>query len=642
MSLKTQLRISIVTLVTLLILAQCVVSLRLAAVDKFSDALDRAYTISDQVQEMVRQRVNEKARMVKPPPPTMEERRQLWHQIVEQDEVLQDSLGKALGRSTAVVEILICDENGRILVASTPVRTRLTYPSLPDFSEWKTRPLWDRLFEVMTRSKDYAIVVPIGVDEARMPIMSIRVVVSSVLIRKAIVPHVQNLAGVSLLTLMASIILAYLFSNVVLRSLDRLSKRIESIASGKYSEPEPVGSLAKEGKEFAAMQSKLDVLSQQFQGAKEDVVQLRGNIERMLEGLEEVILLFDTEHRLIRASRSAEGLLAMSRDDLAGRKLADLFPATTALGGMVREAIECQKPIRDATVTIDRPSGLPVRVLVNVELLESYPQPGRFSVLLTLRDVETRRQLRSQLDISTRLAAISRLTGGVAHEIKNPLNAMALHLEILRGRLADRDEVQSTVDVIGGEIARLDRVVKTFLDFTRPVEVCLREINLVEMTRQVAELVWPEAESRRVSVEFDSPQSAAMIRGDDDLLKQALLNVVNNGIEAMSLGGRLRIRIARERDEFVVSVVDQGGGIPEELKEKIFNLYFSTKEKGSGIGLAMTFRIIQLHNATIDFLTHPGEGTTFFLRFPVVEDASGPVLAPATTELEPAASEGRR
>jgi hypothetical protein len=161
------------------------------------------------------------------------------------------------------------------------------------------------------------------------------------------------------------------------------------------------------------------------------------------------------------------------------------------------------------------------------------------------------------------------------------------------------------------------------------------------MTRQVAALVWPEAESRRVSVEFDSPQPAAMIRGDDDLLKQALLNVVNNGIESMSLGGRLKIRIARERDEFVVSVADQGGGIPEELKEKIFNLYFSTKEKGSGIGLAMTFRIIQLHNATIDFTTHDG-GTTFFLRFPAVEDASGPVIAPAGTELEPAGSEGRR
>ena len=440
--------------------------------------------------------------------------------------------------------------------------------------------------------------------------------------------------------MLASIILAYPFSNVVLRSLDRLGQRIESIATGKFTEKS--GSLAREGKEFAAMQSHLDALSQQFRGAKEDVVQLRGNIERLLEGLEEAVLLFDTEHRLIRASRSVEALIGIPGDQLAGRKLTDLFPAATALGGLIREAIERQRSVRDATVVIERRSGGAARVLVNVELLESYPEPGRFSVLLSLRDAETRRQLRSQLDISTRLAAISRLTGGVAHEIKNPLNAMALHLEILKSRLNDHEEVQGTVDVIGSEIARLDRVVKTFLDFTRPVEVRMQAIDLVEMARQVAELVWPEAERRQVFVELDSQQPQAIIRGDDDLLKQALLNVVNNGIDAMRFGGRLRLRVQRDRDEVVVSVTDEGGGIPEELRDKIFNLYFSTKEQGSGIGLAMTFRIIQLHNATIDFVSRPGEGTTFFLRFQVAEEAEVPAHAEEPAELEAAASEGRR
>ena len=642
MSLKTQLRISIVTLVTLMVLAQCVVSLRLAAVANFGDALDRASAIATFVQYQVAQRINEKASLVKPPPPTMEERKQLWQRIVEEDVELQASLEKMLASPSAVVEILVCDERGRILAASTPLRTRLTYASLPDFNEWKIRPLWDRLFEVLTQSKDYAIVVPIGVDPSQTPVISIRVVVSSPLIRNAIVPQVQQLAGVSLLTLLASIILAYPFSNIVLRSLDRLGQRIESIATGKFTEKS--ASLAREGKEFAAMQSNLDALSQQFRGAKEDVVQLRGNIERLLEGLEEAVLLFDPEHRLVRASRSVEALIGVPNDQLAGRQLADLFPATTALGALIHETIQRQRPVRDATVTIERTNGGPVRVLVNVELLESYPEPGRFSVLLSLRDAETRRQLRSQLDISTRLAAISRLTGGVAHEIKNPLNAMALHLEILKSRLTDREEVQGTVDVIGSEIARLDRVVKTFLDFTRPVEVRLTAIDLVEMARQVAELVWPEAERRQVFVELDSQPRQAIIRGDDDLLKQALLNVVNNGIEAMKFGGRLQLRVRRDRDEVVVSVSDEGGGIPEELRDKIFNLYFSTKEKGSGIGLAMTFRIIQLHNATIDFVSKAGEGTTFFLRFHAAEEAALPERngEPAEFEAEAAASEGHR
>ena len=359
MSLKTQLRISIVTLVTLMVLAQCVVSLRLAAVANFDDALERAGAIATMVQYQVAERINEKASSVKPPPATMEEMRQLWQRIVEDDAALQASLAKMLASPSAVVEILVCDESGRILAASTPVRTRLTYPSLPDFNEWKKRPLWDRLLEVLTQSKDYAIVVPIGLpislDPSQSPVISIRVVVSSPLIRSAIWPQVSSLAGVSLLTLLASIILAYPFSNIVLRSLDRLGQRIESIATGKFTEKS--GSLAREGKEFAAMQSNLDALSQQFRGAKDDVVQLRGNIERLLEGLEEADLLFDTEHRLIRASRSVEALIGVPGDQLAGRKLTDLFPATTALGGLIREAIERQRPVRDATVLIERRSG---------------------------------------------------------------------------------------------------------------------------------------------------------------------------------------------------------------------------------------------------------------------------------------------
>jgi signal transduction histidine kinase len=391
------------------------------------------------------------------------------------------------------------------------------------------------------------------------------------------------------------------------------------------------------------MQSKLDVLSQQFRGAREDVVQLRSNIERLLAGLEEAVLLFDADHRLIRASRSVQPLLGLVPDRIVGQSLTDLFPATTALGGLLREAIEQQHPIRDAIAVVDRSDGH-ARVLVNVELLESYPAQNRFSVLLTLRDAETRRQIRSQLDISTRLAAISRLTGSVAHEIKNPLNAIALHLEILKSRMTEQTDVQNTVEVIGGEIARLDRVVKTFLDFTRPVELRMKEVNMVELCRQVAALVWPQAERMHVSVQLESQPHSAMIRGDEDLLKQALLNVINNGIEAMKLGGRLLIRVNREHDDVVVSVSDEGSGIPDELRDKIFNLYFSTKEKGSGIGLAMTFRIVQLHNATIDFTTQAEEGTTFHLRFPATEDSSGEESAVKTGPevLEPTSSEGIR
>jgi hypothetical protein len=144
----------------------------------------------------------------------------------------------------------------------------------------------------------------------------------------------------------------------------------------------------------------------------------------------------------------------------------------------------------------------------------------------------------------------------------------------------------------------------------------LHDVNVVEVSRQVAALVWPDAERSGVSIELDAPSDRLFMRADEDLLKQALLNVVNNGIEAMRDGGRLRIRVERSGDEVMVSVSDHGPGIPESVQDKIFTLYFTTKPSGSGIGLAMTFRIVQLHNGSIDFASKPGSGTTFRLRFP--------------------------
>lgn len=617
MSIKTQLRIGIVTLVTLLVLAQCIVSLRIVAEDKFRDALDDATSIASQVQALVIQRVNEQTALARPQPRNVEETKALWRRLVKNDETLSGLLEKTMASGSGVIEILVCDDQGQILAASSKdMGHRANYLALPDFGQWKMRPVWERLFEVISERKDYSIMMPLGVPG--QPILTIRVIVSSVLLRTAITPQVTSLAAVSTLSLLASIILAFLYSNVVLRSLERLSARIESIAAGKPEQDTQKG--GREAKEFADMQSKLDLLSQQFRGAREDVHHLRNNIERMLERLEEGVLLFGPDGRLVRLSHSAERMLGANREQVLGKPLAEMFPEETPIGKLIATAVERRRAVRDMTVTLERAEMAPVRLLVNVELLESAPGDGRYSALITIRDVETRRQLRSQLDISTRLAAISRLTGGVAHEIKNPLNAIALHLELLRGRMHEHDLDQRELNVIASEIARLDRVVKTFLDFTRPVELKPRDVDLVELSRQVASLVWPQAERLGVMVRFDPGEASATIRGDEDLLKQAVLNVVNNGIEAMKSGGELQMRVNREGEEVVLSIADTGPGIPAEVRDKIFNLYFSTKQKGSGIGLAMTFRIVQLHNAAIDYQSEAGRGTTFRLRFPAVDE----------------------
>jgi len=254
-----------------------------------------------------------------------------------------------------------------------------------------------------------------------------------------------------------------------------------------------------------------------------------------------------------------------------------------------------------------------------LESLGSGNNPGRGAGLLVrLRDPEAARQFGRQLQTADRLSAISRITSGVAHEVKNPLNAILMHVEVARMKLARQDtDVAPQMEIISREILRLDRVVKTFLDFTRPVELHLAEVPLDSFVREIVDLAAPQAEAGGIRVSVSVDTEAANIRVDRDLMKQAMLNVVVNAIQAMPQGGELRIECAVREEEAEIRIRDTGVGIPPELRDKIFRLYYTTKPEGSGIGLAMTFRIVQLHDGSIDFTSEPGKGTTFVLRLPV-------------------------
>jgi signal transduction histidine kinase len=154
------------------------------------------------------------------------------------------------------------------------------------------------------------------------------------------------------------------------------------------------------------------------------------------------------------------------------------------------------------------------------------------------------------------------------------------------------------------------------VDFTRPVELRLADTDLRRLVDDVALLASPDAERHGARVERQLPADPLVLKIDADLVKQAVLNVVLNGLQAMPEGGALTISASRNSRGIELAIHDQGGGIPPEIREKIFDLYFTTKKSGSGIGLAMTFRVMQLHNGSVEFASEPGTGTTFRLFFP--------------------------
>jgi signal transduction histidine kinase len=237
-------------------------------------------------------------------------------------------------------------------------------------------------------------------------------------------------------------------------------------------------------------------------------------------------------------------------------------------------------------------------------------------------DSETRRKFESQIALARRLTAINSLTGRAAHEIKNPLNSISLRIEMLRSRMAeDSPESQPEFDILAEEITRLDRVVRTFLDFNRPVELEPEDVDVGTLAAEVLDFLKPEAENGRITVTLRKAPEAMVVRADSNLLRQALLNIAVNAIEAMRAGGEtkrdLSVQLDNSGDNCVIRISDTGPGIPPQEKAKIFELYFTTKPRGSGIGLALTARTIQLLGGSIDVESQPGEGSTFILTLPV-------------------------
>jgi signal transduction histidine kinase len=204
------------------------------------------------------------------------------------------------------------------------------------------------------------------------------------------------------------------------------------------------------------------------------------------------------------------------------------------------------------------------------------------------------------------------------------MNAIVLHLQLLQNKLNQTDpDTRRHMDVIGDEIHRLDRVVQTLVDFTRPRELHEQDIDMRKILEDVSLLAAPDVEQHGVRLAREFAKEPLMVRADSDLMKQAILNLVLNGVQAMTTGGTLTLAARRQDDTIITEVRDQGAGIPPELQEKVFELYFTTKKEGTGIGLAQTSQIIEWHYGSVDFESTVGVGTTFRLRLPAVSQSRG-------------------
>jgi signal transduction histidine kinase len=526
----------------------------------------------------------------------------------------------------------IVNTEGVAVAHSTPALEGSPVPELEDLTTLRTALALDQVKAVLEERR----------FELREQILlgdkdfgGIRIGASTLLIRGEIIKTLLSFGYTAVAALAISTMVAMLLAQWMLRPIHVIQSGLSRLGRGELDV-----TLDLPGTEFADLGSSFEAVSAQLAAVRTNALPAASTsteFESVMENLEDAVALFSPEGELMFSNAAMRALLpAMGPQEGTAK------PTLSQIGAdhPVRQLVERALAGRQSAGPVAIPLGVaeadqeaPEHLLLCHAIEDAR---GRFlGAMIVARNLGYLSHVHTTLNYSRKLAALGRLMAGVAHEVKNPLNAMTIHLELLKQKLAAMREpitvpagpsggsrtldLTKHVSVIGDEIKRLDQVVVGFLKFARPDELKLQPVHLATLVSEVMSMTAPEAERRGIIVKVECPPSVPEINADPGMLQQALLNLTINACHAMPDGGTLRL-ICRpaSRRRVEITIEDTGVGIPPENLGRIFDLYFTTKEKGSGIGLSMVFRIVQLHDGEVEVQSTPGRGTKFRLLFPQV------------------------
>ncbi|MGC2163467.1 MAG: ATP-binding protein [Silvibacterium sp.] len=540
------------------------------------------------------------------------------------DNALNALISSVINYSPTVLDIAIADRDGRGLVtAPDPSLEDQLLPQRPNYASLRNVSLIGMLKIVFGPPRVYN--VSLELDRNNQPFLSIRIGIRTTFLGNVLHPWLIGALGYTGLALLLSLVAAAFVANLALAPIAQISARLDALSQVE-AETAAEPTVDHSSDTVVQVSHKIERLGRRMKNVEEVFSALKENLDQILSNLQDGMMLFTRDARAVLVSRSVERFLNVDRDHILGASVHEIFDRKTLLGRTVRMAFDAGMSIVQEELITETGR----RVEISLDFIHddhASDQSQSLGALLTLHDLESVREIESELEVSRRMAAIGRLTSGVGHEVKNPINAIVVHLELLRGKMTGDASAARHLEVIQSEIHRLDRVVQTLVDFSRPVELQLKDHDLRSIVSSVLMLASAELETRNITVVSELPKRPVNVRIDADLLKQALLNVVLNGAQAMVNGGELSVRLAEDARAAILKVEDHGEGIPPEIRDRIFDLYFTTKRDGSGIGLAMTYRILQLHHGQLDVESRLGKGSTFILRIPAIP-LSDPVPGP--------------
>jgi len=347
-----------------------------------------------------------------------------------------------------------------------------------------------------------------------------------------------------------------------------------------------------------------------------ELVLTNDRLEAALQSMFDGIVVCSLNHEPVLINKSAERILRIQGGwggspfwmAIADEELKDFF----------YKALTSEETILGREFALQSSGGTRIIAISLSALLSEDRIAG---TIIHIEDITEKRKKETQLRRAESLAALTTLAAGVAHEINNPLGSISIRIQLLEKLLkpenTDKAAMKKHLNVVKEEMDRLKHIVVDFLFAVRPMDIQLMSENPAQIVEEIADLIQPEADRKRINVDVSIGDDLPRVLMDKRHIKQALLNLIQNAMAAMPDGGNLGIAVAATNDELMISVSDTGTGIPEDMLTKIFEPYFTTKKSGTGLGLTITFKIIKEHSGDISLESKEGKGSTFTIHLPV-------------------------
>lgn len=527
------------------------------------------------------------------------------------------AIGNARGLKTAiesahafgeyVVYVRIVSADGRVILAAPAEPRGQLDPTALEIGVLKEAAASRMPLRLLPRLwKDHLYEVSAPIDLNGRPFGIIRVGLSTGLIAA----DVHRLAATIGIIAFAAIVLSTLAAGIVgtqmLRPVKELATGMERLTEGRGEVSLPFHG----HDELATLAEKFNQLAARVWTERAQWETERGRLVGVFRAITDCVLLIDARGTLLFANPEAQSRLRLAANS-EGKPLNILLGANHPLTQLVTPALSLGTEVHDVAIELGDNGADPTRALVSIFSMGQSHAPA--GLLIMIRDLERMNELEAVVDYSSRLARLGGLLSGVAHQIRGPLNAMSAQLELLRQEAQNGDPVDNRIERLRFEMTRLDQTVDALMRFMRPQELKTEEVAVNDLVRQVGNTVaQPE-----IKVDYSLDENAGRIVADKALLFEALRNIVQNGVQAMPQGGVLGIRTSRNGGGYIdIAISDQGPGIASENRDRMFDLYFTTKKGGSGLGLPLALKAIDLHHGSLQIDSEPGSGTTVKIRLP--------------------------